>query len=79
MPDGGLEIADVGQHGAAVGKIEAARTDRGLHDVVSGDLPPRACEIIKKSRIPVGCNDEAFRTSPFSKGSRNGAGTGSNF
>jgi len=79
MPDGGLEIANVGQHSAAVGKIEVARADWAVHDVVSGDFPPRTSEITKKSRISVGRNNEALRTSAFSKGSCNGTGTGSNF
>jgi hypothetical protein len=79
VPDGGLDIANVGQHSTAVGKVEAARADGPVHDVVSGDLPARACEIIKESRISVRCNNEALRTSAFGKSPCNGSGTGSNF
>jgi hypothetical protein len=78
VPNGGLEIVNVGQHGAAVSKVKAARVNRPIHDVVSGDLPARARKIIKKSWISVRCNNEALWATAFRERSCNGAGTGSN-
>ena len=77
VPNSGLEIVNVRQHGAAVSEVEAARVNRPIHYVVRSDLSARTWKIIKKSWISVRCKNEALWATAFRELSCNGASTGS--